>query len=53
MFYSPPVVVLVIFSVLTHGGGWGGAGRGMGVLFCVQVLPLGFFERVHLRLWVG
>eukprot|EP01048_Picozoa_sp_COSAG05_P045611 COSAG05_NODE_26579_length_186_cov_43.839080_1_plen_25_part_10 len=25
----------------------------MGVLFCVQVLPLGFFERVHLRLWVG
>eukprot|EP01048_Picozoa_sp_COSAG05_P045294 COSAG05_NODE_26205_length_190_cov_26.186813_1_plen_22_part_10 len=22
----------------------------MGVLFCVQVLPLGFFERVHLRL---
>eukprot|EP01048_Picozoa_sp_COSAG05_P044897 COSAG05_NODE_25745_length_194_cov_17.621053_1_plen_47_part_01 len=25
----------------------------MGVLFCVQVLPLGFFARVHLRLWVG
>ena len=30
-----------------------GTGRGLGVLFCVQVLPLGFFARVRLRVWVG
>ena len=29
-----------------------GTGRGLGVLFCVQVLPLGFFARVRLRVWV-
>ena len=33
-------------------GGWG-QGRGVGVLFCVQALPLEFLARMRLRVWVG
>ena len=50
---NPPPLSYWLFSVLVHVVGGYGQGRGVGVLFCVQALPLEFLARLRLRVWVG